>query len=93
MTGSAEVGSVTETDAALFELGMRVIETERGDIEPHEEAGLRALTEHDARHGLKFLFNQVEITAKVFHALETPRFAVLERGLGSGETEDVLVER
>ena len=43
MAGSAEIGAVAETDAALFELGVRVVETKRGDIEPHKEASLRAL--------------------------------------------------
>ena len=36
VTGAAEVGAVAETDTALFELGMRVLETEGGDIEPHQ---------------------------------------------------------
>ena len=87
MARSAEVGAITETDTALFELGMRVLETERGDVEPHEEAGLRTLAQHDAGHGLEFLFDEVEVTAEVFHALEAPRLAVLKRGLGGGEGE------
>ncbi len=93
MTGSAKIGAVAETDAALFELDVRVIETERGDIEPHEEAGLGTLTQDDARHGLKFLFDEVEVAAEIFHALEAPRLTVVERGLGGGETENILVER
>jgi len=93
VTGSAKIGAIAETDAALFELGVRVIETERGNIEPHKEASLRALAEHDAGHGLKFLLDEIKVTAKVFHALEAPRLAVVERGLGGGETENILVER
>ena len=93
MTGSTEIGAIAEADAAFFELGMRVIKTERGDVEPHEEAGLRTLAQHDAGHGLKFLFNEVEVTAEVIHALESPRLTVIERGLGGGKAEDILIER
>ena len=93
MTGSTKIGAVAETDAALFELGVRVVETERSDVEPDEEAGLRTLAQDDAGHRLEFLFNQVEVAAKVFHALEAPRLTVVERRLGGDEAEDILIKR